>query len=132
EQHDDADAHPCVLDARHAASTRSTHRLISLFAEHRMASPFPFSPGTLELIRLALEEDLSGGDITTDAIFTADEETQGAFVAKQELTVCGLAIVEQVYQMVDPEIRCEWYVADGDRIGKGTFGVSHGRARSLL
>lgn len=97
-----------------------------------MASPFPFSPGTLELIRLALEEDLSGGDITTDAIFTADEETQGAFVAKQELTVCGLAIVEQVYQMVDPEIRCEWYVADGDRIGKGTFGVSHGRARSLL
>lgn len=97
-----------------------------------MASPFPFSPGTLELIRLALEEDLSGGDITTDAIFTADEETQGAFVAKQELTVCGLAIVEQVYQMIDPEIRCEWYVSDGDRIGKGTFGVSHGRARSLL
>lgn len=97
-----------------------------------MASPFPFSPGTLELIRLALEEDLSGGDITSDAIFTADEEAQGAFVAKQELTLCGLALVEQVYRMVDPDIVCEWYFHDGDRITQGTFGVSRGRARSLL
>jgi|SRR5690625_26497 len=97
-----------------------------------MASPFPFSPGTLELIRLALEEDLSGGDITSDAIFTADEEAQGAFVAKQELTVCGIALVEQVYRMVDPDITCEWFAEDGDRISKGTFGISRGRARSLL
>lgn len=97
-----------------------------------MASPFPFSPGTLDLIRLALEEDLSGGDITSDAIFTADEETQGAFIAKQELTVCGIALVEEVYRHVDPEITCEWYVEDGDRIGPGVFGVSKGRARSLL
>lgn len=97
-----------------------------------MASPFPFSPGTLDLIRLALEEDLSGGDITSDAIFTADEETQGAFVAKQELTVCGIALVEEVYRRVDPEITCEWYVEDGDRIGSGVFGVSKGRSRSLL
>lgn len=97
-----------------------------------MASPFPFSPGTYDLIRLALEEDLSGGDITSDAIFTADEEAQGAFVAKQELTVCGIALVEEVYRYVDPEITCEWYVEDGDRIGRGTFGISKGRARSLL
>lgn len=97
-----------------------------------MASPFPFSPGTLDLIRLALEEDLSGGDITSDAIFASDEQAQGAFLAKQEMTVCGIALVEAVYQMVDPELQCEWFVEDGDRIGRGTFGVSKGRARSLL
>lgn len=97
-----------------------------------MASPFPFSPGTRDLIRLALEEDLSGGDIASDAIFSADETAEGAFVAKQELTVCGIALVEEVYRMVDPDIRCTWHVQDGDRISKGTFGLSQGRARSLL
>lgn len=97
-----------------------------------MAQPFPFSPATLDLIDMAIREDLYAGDVTTDAIFTSDERTRGAFVAKQELTICGLALVDEIYRRVDGEIVIEWYAKDGDRVSKGTFGVSEGRCRSLL
>lgn len=97
-----------------------------------MALPFPFSPATSNLIDLAIQEDLFAGDVTTDAIFTADERTQGAFVAKQELTVSGVALVDEVYRRIDPSIQTEWLVADGDRVGRGTIAISTGRCRSLL
>lgn len=94
--------------------------------------PFPFAPATSSLIDLAIQEDLFAGDVTTDSIFTANEETEGAFVAKQEMTVCGTAIVKEVYRRIDPEIETRWLVKDGDRVGRGTIAVSSGRCRSLL
>lgn len=94
--------------------------------------PFPFAPATSSLIDLAIQEDLFAGDVTTDAIFTANEETEGAFVAKHEMTICGTAIVKEVYRRVDPEIQTRWMVQDGDRVGRGTIAVSSGRCRSLL
>lgn len=97
-----------------------------------MVPPFPFSPATSSLIDLAIQEDLFAGDVTTDAIFTADERTQGAFVAKQELTVCGIAVVTEVYRRIDPSITTEWLVTDGTRVGPGTIAISTGRCRSLL
>lgn len=97
-----------------------------------MALPFPFSPATSDLIDLAIREDLFAGDVTTDAIFTPEEETRGAFAAKQELVVSGKALVDEVYRRIDPDIRIEWFVEDGDRVGKGTIAISEGRCRSLL
>lgn len=97
-----------------------------------MVPPFPFSPATSNLIDLAIQEDLFAGDVTTDAIFTADERTQGAFVAKQELVVCGIAVVTEVYRRIDPSVETEWLVEDGTRVGRGTIAISHGRCRSLL
>lgn len=97
-----------------------------------MAQPFPFSPATLDLIDMAIREDLYAGDVTTDAIFASDETTRGAFVAKQELTVCGTTLVDEIYRRVDGEITMEWFARDGDRVSKGTFGISQGRCRSLL
>lgn len=97
-----------------------------------MTSPFPFSPGTRDLIRLAIQEDLVGGDITADAIFTAEDRAHGALVAKEELVVCGIPLLEEIYRQIDPEIKCSWRVKDGDRIGRGAFGTTTGRTRSLL
>lgn len=97
-----------------------------------MVPPFPFSPATSNLIDLAIQEDLFAGDVTSDAIFTTNERTQGAFVAKQELVVCGIDVVNEVYRRVDSSIKTEWLVEDGTRVGRGTIAISYGRCRSLL
>lgn len=94
--------------------------------------PFPFAPATSSLIDLAIQEDLFAGDVTTDAIFDMDQYAEGAFVAKQELVVCGTALVKEIYRRIDPSIELRFLVKDGERVGRGTIAISQGRCRSLL
>lgn len=97
-----------------------------------MAPPFRFSESTRTLIRLALHEDLSLGDVTTDAIFGPDDHTVARFIAKEPLVVAGLPVVEEVMREVDADAAFAWHVGDGASVERGTFGVLRGRVGSLL
>jgi nicotinate-nucleotide pyrophosphorylase (carboxylating) len=92
---------------------------------------FPFSEATHELIRLALLEDLIGGDVTADAIFGDDDLTGGAWVAKRPCVLAGQSVVEEVFRRVDADVRIVWTARDGDQVS-GEFGRIEGRTRSLL
>jgi nicotinate-nucleotide pyrophosphorylase (carboxylating) len=95
--------------------------------------PFPFSDATRTLIRLALDEDLYAGDVTTDAIFSPDDLGSASFRAKETLTIAGIPVVEEVFRLVDPEMQVSWSVADGETVAPGTtLGFVKGRVRSLL
>jgi nicotinate-nucleotide pyrophosphorylase (carboxylating) len=95
--------------------------------------PFPFSDATRTLIRLALDEDLYAGDVTTDAIFGPDDVGSASFRAKETLTIAGIPVVEEVFRLVDPEMQVSWSVSDGDTVALGTsLGLVNGRVRSLL
>jgi nicotinate-nucleotide pyrophosphorylase (carboxylating) len=97
-----------------------------------MAPPFRFSESTRALIRLALHEDLSLGDVTTDAIFGPDDRTTARFIAKESLVAAGLPVVEEVMREVDADATFAWQVGDGASVERGTFGVLRGRVGSLL
>ena len=97
-----------------------------------MTRAFPFSPATGALIDLALNEDLFAGDVTSDAVFAADEQVVGWLVAKQELVVAGRDLVDEVYRRVDRRIDIEWFVEDGQRVGRGAIARTAGPCRSLL
>src|SRR5512142_2731188 len=91
------------------------------------------SPAVEVLIALALEEDLGRGDVTSEAIFDAQATSSGQIVAKEPLTVAGLAIAAEVFARVDKETRFLVRVEDGKRLGKGEIvAVVEGRTRALL
>ena len=53
-----------------------------------------------KIITLALEEDLSLGDITSDTIFTPDQRARAVIRAKEDLVLCGQEVAAQVFHAV--------------------------------
>ena len=59
-----------------------------------------FSPQLIQLIDLALTEDLAGGDATTDAIFDASSRSHAKLIAKAPLVQAGARVFEAVMMRV--------------------------------
>jgi len=55
------------------------------------------------LVKLALEEDLGSGDITTDGILVQDDVATAVVTAKEPLIVCGLDIFRRVFLYLDAD-----------------------------
>ena len=90
------------------------------------------SPHIRRLVELALDEDDLGFDVTSNAFF-GGVDGSASLVAKQDLVVAGLAVVPEVFSMVDRRIEWTFDVADGDAIGTGdVLGRATGDAASLL
>jgi nicotinate-nucleotide pyrophosphorylase (carboxylating) len=86
-----------------------------------------------ELVRLALEEDLAGGDLTTNAIVGLTDRAQGTLIAKSECTLAGLAVAVEAFARLDPAVIADLRLNDGDECGAGTaIGRITGNARALL
>lgn len=88
---------------------------------------------SLELIDLALREDLAQGDITSESTVPADRRATAIMLAKQDGVISGLTTAQTVFTRVDPTVRFEPFVADGDRVTKGdALARISGNARSIL
>ena len=72
-----------------------------------------------KIIELALLEDLSLGDITSDTIFSPEVLAQAIIMAKEDLVLCGMEIARQVFNAVDENIEFLPLKKDGDFITKG-------------
>ena len=85
------------------------------------------------IIDAALDEDIGTGDITTDTTIDETLFASGVIRVKEDAVVAGLPVVEQVFQRVDPGIKLDCSVRDGDRVKKGAILARvTGRASSLL
>lgn len=74
---------------------------------------------TDKIIELALQEDLSLGDITSDNIFTHEEQAEAVVTAKEDLVLCGMNVAKEVFSAVDPSVKFLPLKKDGDAIKKG-------------
>jgi nicotinate-nucleotide pyrophosphorylase (carboxylating) len=85
-------------------------------------------------IEAALAEDLGrAGDITTAATIPETAMAQAAIVARRPGIVAGLPLAEQAFRTLDPSIRFEAAVADGDPVEPGTvIARISGPARPIL
>ncbi|WP_428081902.1 carboxylating nicotinate-nucleotide diphosphorylase [Candidatus Avelusimicrobium fimicolum] len=72
-----------------------------------------------KIIELALLEDLSLGDITSDTIFTPENRAKAAIRAKEDLVLCGMDVAETVFHAVDPDVIFTPLKKDGDNVKKG-------------
>jgi nicotinate-nucleotide pyrophosphorylase (carboxylating) len=76
--------------------------------------PTPPTPAVLqEIVNRALIEDLSGGDLTTDATVSSELTALGIAVSKAPLLACGSSVAQAVFAAVDPKIEFETLVPDG-------------------
>ncbi|MBM4124981.1 MAG: carboxylating nicotinate-nucleotide diphosphorylase [Nitrospira sp.] len=84
-------------------------------------------------VRLALDEDLSSGDVTTAALFPRPLAARGTVVAHHPMTVAGIAVAKQVFAHVDPALAIVRTVRDGARVQTDApVLIVQGDARSLL
>ena len=85
------------------------------------------------LVRLALEEDVGDGDVTTLWTVPPEHRSEAVVVAKQEMVVAGADCVREVYAAVDPSLSVEVAAGDGARVEDGHVLVRlRGPTRSLL
>lgn len=83
-------------------------------------------------VRQALKEDIRDGDIT--AMLIPEESIATATViTREQAIVCGQPWVDEVFKQLDPKVKVEWLVHDGDEIQpkQALFNLK-GSARSLL
>lgn len=71
-----------------------------------------------KIIELALQEDISLGDITSDTIFTSKNQARAIIRAKEDLVLCGMEIARQVFYAVDPTVQFNALKQDGDEVKK--------------
>ena len=85
-------------------------------------------------VAATLAEDLGqGGDITSTAVIPADARFTGVMDSRDPIVVAGLPIAEAFFRALDPEVRIEALVADGDKVAAGTDLLRlEGKARALL
>jgi nicotinate-nucleotide pyrophosphorylase (carboxylating) len=85
------------------------------------------------IVALALEEDLSSGDLTTEACIDAEAVAVAHAVARQPIVVCGGGVFARVFARVDASLAVDRFVADGQLVGPGTrLWTVRGRARGIL
>lgn len=95
--------------------------------------PPPPRPAILPLVRLALGEDLRGGDLTSELLIPPDRTGRAAIEAREDLVVCGLPVAECVFREVDPGLRFVSLRAEGERAEAGSIlAEAEGPLRALL
>ncbi len=79
----------------------------------------------------ALAEDLGGGDVT--AALLPDRPDTAYLLCKEDAVICGRPWFDACHRALDPDVRIDWRVAEGDRVASGTVAATlAGRARALV
>jgi len=85
-----------------------------------------------EQVRVALAEDVGPGDCTA-ALIPATAVATAHIISREPAVLSGRAWVDEVYRQLDPDVRIEWLVTDGDRLMPNqTVCRLTGAARALL
>lgn len=96
-------------------------------------------PHTLvsQLVTLALGEDLNyqsaeNGDITAQLI-PANEQAKAKVITREDCIFCGKALIIEVFKQIDPSIKVNVLVNDGDAVtANNTLFTATGSARAIL
>ena len=79
----------------------------------------------------ALAEDIGGGDVTASLL--PDESDIAYLLCKEDAVVCGRPWFDACHRALDPDVRIEWRVAEGDHVIGGTvLATLQGRSRALV
>jgi nicotinate-nucleotide pyrophosphorylase (carboxylating) len=84
-------------------------------------------------VRMALEEDIGFGDITTNSIVPREQAGHGKLWAKEPGVISGLDVAEMAFRIVDPTLEIVRTVNEGEQVAAGTTLMEvRGSARSIL
>lgn len=69
--------------------------------------------GFTDLVRTALREDVGAGDVTTAATVSPDARGRALITQKAPGAIYGLAIAQEVFEQLDPDVEVERLVEEG-------------------
>lgn len=72
-----------------------------------------------ELILMALREDISSEDVTTNAIMREEKLGSVQLICKQNGVIAGLSVFQRTFELLDETVHVEMYCKDGDDVKKG-------------
>ncbi len=82
-------------------------------------------------VAAALTEDIGSGDVT--AALLPDGPDIAYLLCKEDAVVCGRPWFDACHRALDPGVRIDWRVEEGDRVAKGTvLATLTGRSRALV
>ena len=86
-----------------------------------------------DLILLALKEDITSEDITTNSVMPRFQLGEVELICKQDGIVAGLFVFKRVFELLDSDVQVEFLVSDGEKVKNGQkIGTVKGDIRVLL
>lgn len=86
-----------------------------------------------KLIMLALQEDITSEDVSTNAVMPKAQKGKVDLICKQDGIVAGLDVYARVFTLLDDSTEVEFFCKDGDEVKAGQLmGVVTGDIRVLL
>ena len=87
----------------------------------------------VDLIDVALREDIGAGDVTTDSFVSKNVQADARIVARERAIVAGTETAAEVFRRVDRDLRVKVIQKDGSEVNTGTDIVEiRGCGRSIL
>ena len=84
-------------------------------------------------VQLALSEDSPFGDVTSEYLIPADAVATAILNAREVGVFAGAAVFEAAFKLVDPSLKVELHLKDGDRFAAGQkLATVTGSARAIL
>jgi len=98
----------------------------------RAATRMDYFADLAENVRLAMAEDLGGGDLTA-ALIPAGRRARARVIVREAAVVCGTRWFDAVYAAGDPSVQVQWQVEDGAKVEADTVLCEiTGSARALV
>lgn len=72
-----------------------------------------------ELIKMALAEDISNEDISTNAVMPDYKKGTVELICKQDGVICGLHVFARTFTLLDENTQIELYKKEGDEVKRG-------------
>ena len=72
-----------------------------------------------QLIRMALQEDITSEDVSTNAVMPTATKGTVDLIAKEDGVVAGLDIYARVFTILDEKTEIDFHCKDGDEVKKG-------------
>lgn len=86
-----------------------------------------------QLIRMALQEDITSEDITTNAVMPEAQKGEVQLICKQDGIIAGLEVFARVFRLLDETVQIDFKCKDGDAVKAGQLmAVVTGDIRVLL
>ena len=86
-----------------------------------------------KLIMMALQEDITSEDVSTNAVMPKAQMGSVDLICKQDGIIAGLDVYARVFTLLDDKTEVKFFCKDGDEVKKGQLmGTVTGDIRVLL
>lgn len=86
-----------------------------------------------KLIMMALQEDITSEDVSTNAVMPKAQKGKVDLICKQDGIIAGLDVYARVFTLLDDSTEAEFFCKDGDEVKAGQLmGIVTGDIRVLL